>query len=125
MIAIGLYDDQRMEKILFKAVPCSIIALQFIWFSLLSEVKQAHSKNLKHGLGMVVIHAFNPPSPQSQAQVSLRPPLLKFHLGLHSGTLPQKTKQKETWSEKSLKIFLRYNRQIKIVYILRLSNFMF
>lgn len=40
MIAIGLYDDQRTEKMLFKAVPCSIIALQFIWFSLLSEVKQ-------------------------------------------------------------------------------------
>lgn len=40
MIAIGHYDYQRMEKMLFKAVPYSIIALQFIWFSLLSEVKQ-------------------------------------------------------------------------------------
>lgn len=26
------------------------------------------------------------------------------HLGLHSETLPQKTKQKEAWSEKSLKV---------------------
>lgn len=60
-----------------------------------------YSKNLKHGLGMVVIHAFNPPTQESGTGEFKVP----SHMRLHSGTLPQKTKQKEAWSEKSLKVF--------------------